>query len=191
LRRVDLALNAPRHTRKRLEAMTNEELQVLNDVVKVGFPVVGTLLGGVLGGVSTYFVTKLNHKNERTKEITKKRLDLVLQAANDVAEFEHLIGTYATAISNHVQELEGAIDMEAARHALINRNQPLRRARMTLKLLWLRAAEEELEAYVEVTREIVAKGPNLKMPRVSELAKIVTRGPVKFYAALASEFPSK
>jgi hypothetical protein len=171
--------------------MTNEEVQLLNDLVKVGVPVIGTVLGGVLGAVSTYFVTRLNHSNDRDKETTKKRLELVLQAANDVAEFEHLIGTYATAVSNHVQGLEGAIDMEEARQAILTRNQPLRRARMTLKILGLKDAEAHLEEYVELTREVITKGPYLKMPRVSELAKTITRGPVQFYSALASEFPAK
>lgn len=171
--------------------MTNEEVQLLNDLVKVGVPVMGTVLGGVLGAVSTYFVTRLNHSNDRDKETTKKRLELVLQAANDVAEFEHLIGTYVTAISNHVQGLKGAIDMEEARQAIVTRNQPLRRARMTLKILGLKDAEAHLEEYVELTREVIAKGPYLKMPRVSDLAKIITKGPVQFYSALASEFPAK
>ena len=169
--------------------MTNEEVQLFNDLVKVGFPVVGTILGGVVGAASTYLVTRLNHSNDRTKETAKKRLELVLQAANDVAEFEHLVGTYATAVSNHVQGFEGAIDIEAALQAIVNRNQPLRRARMTLKILGLKEAEMHLEEYVEITREVVSKGPYLKMPRVSELAKIIAKGPVKFYSTLASEFP--
>ncbi len=73
--------------------MTNEAVQLRNDLAKVGVPVIGTVLGGALGAVSTYFVTRLNHSNDRDKETTRKRLELVLQAANDVAEFEHLIGT--------------------------------------------------------------------------------------------------
>ena len=60
---------------------------------------------------------------------------------------------------------------------------------MTLKILGLKEAEAHLEEYVELTREVISKGPYLEMPRVSELAKIITKGPVKFYSALASEFP--
>ena len=167
--------------------MTNEEIQLFSDIVKVGFPVAGTLLGGVIGALSTYFITRLNHQNENSKEALRKRHELILQAANDVTEFEHLIGTYATAISNHVQGLDGAIDMEAARHEVINRNQPLRRARMVLKLLNLKEAESHLEEYLVATREVVAKGPNLKAERISELAKVVTRGPVQFYESLSPE----
>lgn len=167
--------------------MTNEEIQLFSDIVKVGFPVAGTLLGGVIGAVSTYFITRLNHQNDNNKEALRKRHELILQAANDIAEFEHLIGTYATAISNHVQGLKGAIDMEAARHELVNRNQPLRRARMAIKLLNLKEAEAHLEEYLAATREVVTKGPYLKAERISELAKIVTRGPVKFYEALSPE----
>ncbi len=167
--------------------MTNEEIQLFSDIVKVGFPVVGTLLGGAIGALSTFFVTQLNHKNENRKESLKKRHELIMQAANDITEFEHLIGIYATAISNHVQKLDGAIDMEAARHAVLNKNQPLRRARMILKLLQLKEAEMHLEAYLEMTREVVSMGPNLKPQRASELAKIITKGPIQFYESLAPE----
>lgn len=170
--------------------MTEPELQLLSDLVKVGIPVAGTILGGLAGAASTLFVTRLNHTATRSGEATKKRLELVLQAANDVAEFEHLIGTYATAVSNHVQGLAGAIDMEEARRAVVNNNQPLRKARMTLKILSLEEAGTHLEEYIALTREVIGKGPYLKMPRVSELAKIIVRGPIKFYAALANEFPA-
>lgn len=169
--------------------MTIEETQLLNDLIKVGLPILGTLLGGVIGAASTFLVTKLNHSNERIREITQKRLELVLQVANDVTEFEHLISTYITAISNHLQGL-APIDLDDARRAIISRNQPLRRARMNLKLLNLTAAEEHLEEYVELTREVIAKGPNLKAARASELAKIITKGPMKFYSSLASELPN-
>jgi gas vesicle protein len=167
--------------------MTNEEIQLYNDIVKVGFPVLGAFLGGLIGALSTFIITKLNHGNENRKEAIKKRHELVLQAATNITEFEHLIGTYATAVSNHIRKLDGSIDMDAAKRALVNNNQSLRKARMTLKVLGLTKSEELLEEYIEYTREVIAYGPNLKAERISELAKIITKGPVKFYESLAPE----
>jgi len=89
--------------------MTNEEIQLYNDIVKVGFPVMGTLLGGVIGAFSTFLVTKLNHGNENKKEAINKRHELVFQAASDITEFEHLIGVYATALSNDIRKFEDSI----------------------------------------------------------------------------------
>jgi hypothetical protein len=143
------------------------------------------------GRFQTYFVTRLNHANDNTKEAGTKRGELVLHTANDIAEFEHLISTYASAISNHVQGLEGAIDMEATRNAVIHRNRPLRRARMTLKLLGLTEAEEQLEKYIELTSKVVSKGLNLKCPASPSWRKIIVKGPVEFYAALKKEFPTR
>ncbi|GAB7213909.1 hypothetical protein [Dickeya oryzae] len=122
--------------------MTQEEIQLYNDIVKVGFPVIGTVLGGIIGALSTYFITKLNHSNDDRKESIRRRQELVLDAAKDITEFEHLIGIYTAAVSNHVRNLEGAIDMEAARQAIVNNNQSLRRARMTLKILGLTDSEK-------------------------------------------------
>lgn len=167
--------------------MTQDELKLLNDLVKIGFPVLGTIAGAVLGAFSTYLITGLNHRNDSVKDRAKRRYDLVLQAANDIAEFEHLIGTYATAVSNKVQGLEGGIDFDEAREAIVNKNQPLRRARMTLKLLGLTEAAAHLEEYLNSTREVVRRGPYLDRDRVAELAKVIVRGPVKVYESLAKE----
>lgn len=170
--------------------MTNEEIQFYSDLVKVGLPILGTILGGLIGALSTFFITKLNHGNENRKEIIKKRHDLILKAANDITEFEHLIGTYTTALSNQIRGLpaNGTIDINAARSEIVNRNQPLRRARMTLKILGLTDPEKKLEQYIDVTREVISYGPNLSAERISELAKIITKGSVDFYKALAPEF---
>ncbi|MCS6160378.1 hypothetical protein [Shewanella baltica] len=170
--------------------MTQEEIQLYSDIVKVGFPIVGTVLGGVIGALSTYFITKLNHSNDDRKESLRRRQELVLEAAKDITEFEHLIGTYTTAVSNHVRQLDGAIDMEAARQAIVNNNQSLRRARMTLKILALTEAEKHLEDYIVVTREVIAYGPKIKPERIAEIAKVITKGPIKFYEALAPELDS-
>lgn len=167
--------------------MTQEEIQLYTDIVKVGFPILGTVLGGVIGAFSTYFITKLNHKNDDSKESIRRRQELVLEAAKDITEFEYLISTYTAAISNHVRRLDAAIDIDAARQALINNNQSLRRARMTLKILGLSDAENYLEEYIEVTREVVAYGPKIKPERIAEIAKTITKGPIKFYEALAPE----
>ena len=149
----------------------------------------GTLLGGVIGTLSTVLITRLNHGNDHKKEAIKRRHDLVLQTAMDITEFEHLAGTYTTALSNKIKGLDisKSIDIDAAKREVVNRNQSLRRARMTLKILGLTGPEEKLEQYIEATREVIAFGPNLSATRITELAKIITRGPIEFYKALAPE----
>ncbi|MFB2712610.1 hypothetical protein ACE1BU_17330 [Aeromonas veronii] len=64
--------------------MTQEEIQLYSDIVKVGFPIVGMVLGGVIGAFSTYFITKLNHSNDDRKESLRRRQELVLEAAKDI-----------------------------------------------------------------------------------------------------------
>lgn len=56
--------------------MTQEEIQLYTDIVKVGFPIMGTVLGGVIGALSTYFITKLNHSNEDRKDAMRRRQEL-------------------------------------------------------------------------------------------------------------------
>jgi hypothetical protein len=68
-----------------------------------------------------------------------------MQTANDVAEFEYLIGSYVSEVSNKVQGLKGALNFEEVRANLYTKNQPIRRARMALKILGLKDAEIKLE----------------------------------------------
>jgi len=180
--------------------MSNEELVLLSDFIKIGFPVLGTVAGTILGGFSTYLITRLNHQNEKSKEIARRRLELIMQTANDVTEFENLIGIYAVALSNKVRELDGGIDFEEAKNALMNKAQPLRRARMSLKVLGLKEAEIHLEEYLDLTREIVKRGPDIEREkvlgpveckRVCDLAKIIARGPIRFYECLSREIAIK
>lgn len=169
--------------------MGDAEIQLLNDLVKVGVPVLGAILGGVVGATSTYLVTKLNHSNERNKVVLQRRLDLVLQTANDVAEFEHLASMYAVAVNNKIRGLQSSVDIEDARYALVNKNQPLRRARMTLKVLGLIEAESLLEEYTQVTRELFSIGLNNSASRAAELTDVIGKGPIRFYLSLSTEFP--
>ena len=171
--------------------MSNEEIALYSDIVKLGFPVLGTVIGGVIGALSTYFITKQNHKNENANSERQQRVNLILQASNDIAEFEHLMGVYTTGLSNHIRKLDGAFDIEEPRLAVINNTQMLRRARMTIKILGLKDAELYLEEYLELTREVIAYGPKLKVERIKELAPLITRGPVKFYESLTEQMTVK
>jgi hypothetical protein len=168
--------------------MNPQELLLFSDAIKIGFPVLGTIVGALIGGLTTYFLTKHNNINELKKEKSKRRFEMLAQTANDVAEFEFLIGSYATEVSNKIQGLKGAVNFEEARANVYTKNQPLRRARMTLKLLGLSDAEQHLESYLDITREVIKFGPNLTKERASELAKTIVAGPVLFYSSLAREF---
>jgi hypothetical protein len=110
-----------------------------------------------------------------------------MQVANDVTEFEHLVGSYTTAVSNKVQGLKSALDYEATKANILNNNQPIRRARMTLKVLGLTEAEAKLEQYIRLTREILRQDTSLTKERISELGKVIVIGPVEFYEALSKE----
>lgn len=167
--------------------MTPQEIQLLSDAVKIGFPVIGTVAGAIIGGVSTYFIAKINHRYDALKDSRNKRLELIMQVANDATEFEHVSGIYATAISNRAQGLKVAVDFAEAQSNVHQKSQSLRRARMALKILGLKKAEEELEKYIQLTREIARNHATLPKERIIELAKTISRGPTEFYTAIAKE----
>lgn len=167
--------------------MTPQELSLLSDSVKIGFPVLGTVIGAFIGGISTYVLTRTNHHHESQKELTKRRFDLIMQTANDVTDFEHILGIYATAVSNKVQGFKTVVDFDEARANAHNKSQSIRRARMALKILGLAEAETELEKYIDFTREVMRYNSGLSKERAAELNKLIAYGPSGFYAALAKE----
>jgi len=168
-----------------------ETIQLLSDTVKIGFPVLGTILGAIIGALSTYFLTKLNHNNQVEKEKREWRLNLLMQIASDVTEFEHNAGQYIASLSN---TLRGAGTVTASyddcKQALSNQSKMLRKARANLKLIGLLNEDKLLEEYVSLVRESHSKGTNLKPTRASELAELISPGPVKFYEALSNHIAS-
>jgi len=58
---------------------------------------------------------------------------------------------------------------------------------MTLKVLGLSKSEVLLDGYLVLTREVMANGKNLTAKRISELARIISKGPVEFYKSLEPE----
>ncbi|OEE91010.1 hypothetical protein [Vibrio crassostreae] len=165
--------------------MTNEEIQLYNDIVKSGFPVLGTLCGGLVGAASTYLLTKLNNDNDEKKDAQKLRNDLLMKTANDVAEFEHLMAIYTTTLANYLREQVDDGSLKTAYLNSFNSNLTLRKARMNLHILGMEASLELLEGYVEATREVLAYGKRLDIKRAIELNQKISKGPILFYQSLS------
>ena len=167
--------------------MTQDEYMLISDAIKIGFPILGTMFGAIVGAISAYFVTTRGYKHDLNKLAEQRRHELITETCQGVAEFEHLIATYSLAVTNHVRKLPNEIDMESARQGVIAHNKSMRLARANLKILGLKEAEKHLEEYLEVAREVMRKALYLDPDRAVELNKIITRGPVKFYEALSGQ----
>jgi len=168
-----------------------ETVQLLSDTVKIGFPVLGTILGAIIGALSTYFLTKLNYNKQAEKEKREWRLDLIMQIASDVTEFEHVAGLYIASLCNKLRGVESVTaSYDDCKLHLANQSKMLRKARANLKLIGLLHEDSLLEQYVSLVRESNSKGANLKPERARELADIISPGPVKFYEALSSHIAS-
>jgi hypothetical protein len=165
-----------------------EQIALFSDVVKIGFPVIGTMFGAVIGAFSTYLITRLNQTHDSKKEYAKRRYEMLTQTANDVTEFEHLICCYTSEAVSCINGRKRDNELHATREALMKNNIPLRRARMSLKLLGLVTAEALLEEYIELTREVVKGGTTISKERIDVLAAQIVVGPTKFYASLSEAF---
>jgi hypothetical protein len=162
--------------------------QILSDTIKIGFPVIGTIFGAIVGALSTYFVTRLNLKNQDTKQKKEWRLNLIMHIASDVIEFEHVAGLYIASLSNKVRGvINTSIDYKQCEAALLTQSIPLRKARANLKILGLIQEDKLLEEYATLVKEPLNKGLNLSPERILELVSLITPGPVAFYKALSTQ----
>ena len=74
--------------------MTTLELEVLQDFVKIGLPIIGTILGATIGAIATYKVTKLSHEKELGKEILVRRMNLIEEIGEEFAKFTDVVAKH-------------------------------------------------------------------------------------------------
>jgi gas vesicle protein len=148
----------------------------------------GTVIGAIIGAVTTLFLSRVNFKNEQTKYAIKEKHELLLQIVTQISEFEHLAGRLAASLSNTVHNLNNTIDLETARTEFHTQSQSLRKARACLKMLGLTTEHELLESYIELTREVYRTNTAIKKERIKDLAPLITRGPEEFYSSISKHF---
>lgn len=170
--------------------MESSEIELYSDLVKIGLPILGTLIGGVVGALSTWHLAKLNHDRVFEKEKFQQRISIILKVSDDVAEFEHLAGRYASALSNEIRGAPNVLNLEDCKSALSDNHIHIRKARVNLKLLGLKKAEKSLEEYIELTRDVYSQGMHFDSTRISDITNQIVRGPIKFYEALGEEMAS-
>ena len=67
--------------------MPTTVIEVADTAIKIG-------LGGIIGFVSTYAVTKLNHSHDSNKDKSKRHFDTLEQVASRIEEFSHVALKY-------------------------------------------------------------------------------------------------
>lgn len=76
--------------------MPTTAIEVIDTAIKIG-------LGGIIGFVSTYVVTKLNHGHDARKDITKRHYDALEQVAAHIEEFSHVALKYWALVAECVR----------------------------------------------------------------------------------------
>ena len=167
--------------------MTQEEIQLYTDIVKSGFPVLGTLFGSVIGAASTYFLTKLNNKNNNKQETQRARNELLMKTANNVADFEHLMTTYTTTLIALSRKKVCINEWSVAERNLNNGYKSLRKAKMALNILGMKKSLALLESYLSFTEEILVFGMEISSESGDELAQKMSNELASFYQSLSIE----
>jgi hypothetical protein len=168
--------------------MEQSQVQLLSDAVKIGFPVLGTISGALIGGISTYFITRLKFENEYKKETIKRNQDLLIQIVMQVTEFEHVAGMYTANVTNTIKGNTDPMDTKISKEELRKNHHALRKARASLRVLGLEEELRLLEEYIELTREVFRYETGLTDERASKLLDVIARGPEKFYSAISNKF---
>jgi hypothetical protein len=71
--------------------VSKEELEILSDAIKIGFPILGTILGALIGAVSSFIVTRLKNNEEIKKDILARKLGIIEDVSEDFAVFTDVI----------------------------------------------------------------------------------------------------
>ncbi|MBI6187610.1 hypothetical protein JEP98_00340 [Providencia rettgeri] len=137
-----------------------ELYDLLDTAIKIG-------LGSVITIVGTLTVTKLNHKNDRLKDINKRAMDLIETISIDVEEATHVFLRYTALMTEWTKNkskgfpegLTGdrAKELAKVKIDLFDQFKSLSASEGKLMLLSLPDVSEKLRVYGELVQDIRRK----------------------------------
>ncbi|WP_347333028.1 hypothetical protein [Marinimicrobium locisalis] len=133
-------------------------IEVVDTAIKIG-------LGGIIGFVSTYTVTRLNHTHDANKERSKRHFDAIEQVAAHIEEFSHVALKYwalvveCVRVENDGKEWpkERAEQLNIVKAEYFSEAKNVTVAESKLLLLGLNAASEKLGNYTEFLKVLRRK----------------------------------
>ncbi len=133
-------------------------LEILDTAIKIG-------LGTLISGVTTWKVTRLQHKNEDEKERNRRRIDNLEKVASQTQMFCHDAMIYWSRIVDYTrkQETSQALsesqlrDLKEARTKLYSSYENLTSAESTLYLLGLKDSQERLRILGDAVSQFYAE----------------------------------
>ncbi|MFT4776030.1 MAG: hypothetical protein ACI9B7_000400 [Oleispira sp.] len=138
--------------------MPTTAIEVIDTAIKIG-------LGGLIGFIGTYTVTKLNHNHDSNKDKSKRHFDALEQVASHIEEFSHVALKYWALVVERVRvendgktwpkERSDQLDIVKAEYFSEAKNVTV--AESKLLLLGLNKASEKLGAYTEFLKVLRRK----------------------------------
>lgn len=135
--------------------MPTTAIEVIDTAIKIG-------LGGTIGFISTYVVTKLNHRHDARKDITKRHYDALEQVAAHIEEYSHIalkywaLVTECVRIENDGREWpkERSEQLENVKIEFFNGAKNVTVAESKLLLLGLKTASQKLRKYTDFLKSL-------------------------------------
>lgn len=166
-------------------------IEVVDTTIKIG-------LGGIIGFVSTYAVTKLNHSHDLNKDKAKRRFDTLEQVAAHIEEFSHVALKYWALVAECVRvesngnewphERTEQLDVVKAEYFTESKNVTL--AESKLLLLGLDAASNKLREYTNylkvLRRKYYIKKSGLNEQEMDEVREELLRLRQEFFIELST-----
>lgn len=175
-------------------------LDVVQDAIKIGFPVVGTVFGAMIGAIGTYFVTKLRHANEIEKDVLDRRMTLVEEIAEDFALIADVVGKHwAESKLEHTCRIQNVPTPELVKNNLeriaqmLHDAQPkLKRIESRLLVLGIDDAYETLLAYMKEVerfrRDVAIDAPPLPQGGFDGYSESLGKHEIAFYKKLRGKY---
>ncbi len=131
--------------------------EILDTAVKIG-------LGAIIGGISTYYVSKLTHDKEMEKERRRRRRELLEEVASKCDSFARQVRDYWALMADWLDAKNPKKELPEHKKKILNSQQKfydsfhdLTSAEGRLLLLGEKAAQEKLRSYGKQAQEFYAK----------------------------------
>ncbi|MFN3770112.1 MAG: hypothetical protein ACK4TD_17215 [Ectopseudomonas guguanensis] len=168
-------------------------IEVIDTAIKIG-------LGGIIGFASTYVVTKLNHKHDSRKDITKRHYDALEQVAAHVEVFSHVALKYWALVAECVRvendgrewPKERSEQLDLAKAEYFSEAKNITVAESKLLLLGLESSSVKLRKYTDflktLRRQYYIGKAGLTEKEMDEAREELLQLRQEFFAELSSAY---
>ncbi len=167
----------------------SEEANLVGDFIKMAIPAISVLIGALIGGGSSYLVSKNSFRKEKEIKESQEFRSLIRDIAVNFSEYEDSSYKFIACILNeNTDPSRNHLDLDEVTEKYVNSLSNYRLARATVKILDLKKVEDVLNECMDISKKVFQSHAGLRTEEVRDYYGQMQRRAHAFYEVLSSYF---